>query len=76
MRKTIFCHVLFVGMSRYDQLQNTEKGLTKAEEKELEGYILCYYYYFEYSFLIVIIYPDSSEWTCCIKTSLGTSLET
>jgi hypothetical protein len=27
------------GMSRYDQLQNTEKGLTKAEEKELEGYI-------------------------------------
>jgi hypothetical protein len=26
-------------MSRYDQLQNTEKGLTKAEEKELEGYI-------------------------------------
>ena len=27
------------GMSRYDQLQNKEKRLTKAEEKELEDYI-------------------------------------
>ena len=27
------------GMSRYDQLQNKKKGLTKAEEKELEYYI-------------------------------------
>jgi hypothetical protein len=27
------------GTSRYEQLQNTEKGLTKAEEKELEDYI-------------------------------------
>ena len=27
------------GMSRYDQLQNKKKGLTKAEEKELEDYI-------------------------------------
>jgi hypothetical protein len=27
------------GISRYEQLQNKEKGLTKAEEKELEDYI-------------------------------------
>ena len=27
------------GMSRYDQLQNKEKRLTKAEEKELKDYI-------------------------------------
>ena len=27
------------GISRYDQLQNKKKGLTKAEEKELEYYI-------------------------------------
>ena len=27
------------GMLRYDQLQNKKKGLTEAEEKELEFYI-------------------------------------
>ena len=27
------------GMSRYDKLQNKEKGLTKVEEKELEDYV-------------------------------------
>jgi hypothetical protein len=27
------------GMSRYDQLRNTEERLTKKEEKELEGYV-------------------------------------
>ncbi len=27
------------GMSRYDQLQNKKKGLTKKEEKELKDYI-------------------------------------
>jgi hypothetical protein len=27
------------GMSRYDQLQNKKKRLTKKEEKELEDYV-------------------------------------
>jgi len=36
-KKDLSCTVC--GVSRYDQLQNKEKGLTKAEEKELEDYI-------------------------------------